>query len=112
MKPAKHLHIRIPADLHQQLVKYADERFISVSAVVLQTLAKAIDYKPRPSTSRSEELPKPQYWDGTKFVSHPKGGSVDDEGNVYEEWTLPEEDDPEMAELRRRAASAPLRPVR
>jgi hypothetical protein len=53
MKPAKFLHIRIPYDFHQQLVKYAEERFIPISSVVLQAVAETIKYKPSPATLRT-----------------------------------------------------------
>jgi hypothetical protein len=46
MKSQKFLHIRIPADFHRQLVKYAEDRFVPVSSVVLQAVAQTIGYKP------------------------------------------------------------------
>lgn len=46
MKSQKFLHIRISADFHQQLVKYAEDRFTPVSSVVLQAVAQTIEYKP------------------------------------------------------------------
>ena len=88
MKSQKFLHVRIPHDFHQQLVKYAEDRFIPVSSVVLQAVAQTIGYKPRPATTRTYQY------------------SADDFGMTPEA-----EDDWDMADLQRRAAAAPLRNV-
>lgn len=88
MKSQKFLHVRIPHDFHQQLVKYAEDRFIPVSSVVLQAVAQTIGYKPRPASTRTYQQP------------------VDDFGLTPEA-----EDDFDMADLQRRAAAAPLKGV-
>lgn len=99
MKAQKFLHVRIPHDFHQQLVKYAEDRFLPVSSVVLQAVAKTIDYKPKPATPRTYQQPvepvEPEYGEITPedFLS-----SVD-------------ESDWDMEDLQRRAAAAPLRNV-
>lgn len=99
MKTAKFLHIRIPVDFHQQLVKYAEDRFIPISAVVLQSVAKTIDYTPKKATPRT-------YVDLTPVIvpaPTPEPTPVEDED--IPEWT-----EEEYADLLRRAdASMPGR---
>lgn len=111
MKPPKYLHVRIPHDFHQQLVKYAEDRFIPVSSVVLQAVAKVIDYTPKPATTRSVSPPpvEPQYWDGTKYISSPKAQAEEH----YTEITMDEftDMDFDLEALQRRAAAAPIKPV-
>ena len=106
----KQLTIRLPADFHQQLVKYAEEHYLPVSRVITQAVAKTIAYKPQRSASRSavtDSTPvAPQYWDGTKFVSGPAQQPVDEFG-----LTIDEGDDLDMDELQRRANSAPYKPI-
>ncbi len=89
MKSQKFLHIRIPADFHQQLVKYAEDRFVPVSSVVLQAVAQTIGYKPRLATERTYQQSQP----------------LDEFG------LAPDTDDLDMADLQRRAAAAPLKPL-
>lgn len=89
MPAPKFLHVRIPVDFHQQLVKYAEDRFVPVSSVVLQAVAQTIGYKPRPATTRNYQQP------------------VDDFGLAPET-----DDDLDMDELQRRANSAPYKPIR
>lgn len=107
----KQLTIRLPADFHQQLVKYAEEHYLPVSRVITQAVAKTIAYKPQRSKSHSavpDSTPvAPQYWDGTKFVSSPEQQPVDDFGLAPET-----DDDLDMEELQRRANSAPYKPIR
>jgi len=98
MKPQKFLHIRIPYDFQQQLAEYAADRFIPVSGVVLNAVAKEIGYKPKKATPRSftpHQVVEPEYSD----IS-------------LEDYSAPEDDDIDFAELQCRAAAAPLRPAR
>ena len=60
MKHDKVLHIRVPAELHDYLTRYAAANFTSVSSVVLQVVAKAVGYKPKMATSRVESDPTPK----------------------------------------------------
>jgi hypothetical protein len=90
MKSQKFLHVRIPHDFHQQLVKYAEDRFVPVSSVVLQAVAQTIGYKPKPSTSRSTDASPVE----------PEYGDIN-----------PDEYDWDMEDLQRRAAAAPLKGV-
>ena len=98
MRAQKFLHIRIPADFHQQLVKYAEDRFIPVSGVVLNAVAQTIAYKPQRATERSISTP---------VVPQPEpqldefGLAPDTDGATDLEWE----------DLQRRAAAAPSRPV-
>lgn len=94
MKSQKFLHVRIPYDFHQQLVKYAEDRFISVSSVVLQSVAKTIGYTPKKATPRT-------YQDYTPVVLQPPQPPIPDDGD----------DDWDMEDLQRRAAAAPLKPM-
>lgn len=95
MKPQKFLHIRIPHDFHQQLVKYAEDRFTPVSSVVLQAVAQTIGYRPKPSTSRSLSTDT-----APVAAVEPEYGDIN-----------PDEYDWDMEDLQRRAASAPLKGV-
>jgi len=91
MKAQKFLHVRVPHDFHQQLVKYAEDRFIPVSSVVLQAVAQTIGYKPRPATTRTYQDPVP-------FTD-----PIPDLGEL-------DESDWDVAELQRRAQAAPVKP--
>lgn len=94
MKSQKFLHVRVPYDFHQQLVKYAEDRFIPVSSVVLQSVAKTIGYTPKKATPRT-------YQDHTPVaVVEPEYGDIN-----------PDEYDWDMEDLQRRAAAAPLRNI-
>ena len=46
MEPRKILRIRIPADLHGQLVEHAKKHFMPVNAVILQSIVQGIKYQP------------------------------------------------------------------
>jgi hypothetical protein len=98
MKSQKFLHIRIPYDFQQQLAEYAADRFTPISGVVLNAVAKEIGYKPKRATPRT-------------FTQHqtvePEFGDIS-----LEDYSAPEDDDIDFAELQRRAAAAPLRPAR
>lgn len=98
MKSQKFLHVRIPHDFHQQLVKYAEDRFIPVSSVVLQAVAQTIGYKPKPATSRSGSAVTPV---------EPEYGEINPEDFL----SSVDESDWDMADLQRRAAAAPLKGV-
>ena len=95
MKSQKFLHVRIPHDFHQQLVKYSEEHYLPVSRVITQAVAKAIVYKPQRATSRS-------YSTDTASVAavEPEYGDIN-----------PDEYDWDMEDLQRRAAAAPLKGV-
>jgi hypothetical protein len=99
MKPQKFLHIRIPYDFQQQLAEYAADRFIPVSGVVLNAVAKEIGYKSKKATPRSSVAPQAVDVDAEFGDLSP-----DDYGTT-------EDDDIDFAELQRRAAAAPLRPA-
>jgi nucleotide-binding universal stress UspA family protein len=94
MKAQKFLHIRIPYDFHQQLVKYAEDRFVPVSSVVLQAVAKTIDYVPKKTTPRTPSPPLP-------FTPAPVVDAEEESVDFTDE---------ELADLQRRASSAPIRP--
>lgn len=94
MKSQKFLHVRIPLDFHQQLVKYAEDRFIPVSSVVLQSVAKTIGYTPKKATPRT-------YQDYTPVVVPDEYGLIPDDGD--DAW--------DVEDLQRRAAAAPLKPM-
>ena len=97
MKAQKFLHVRIPHDFHQQLVKYAEDRFIPVSSVVLQAVAQTIGYKPKQATTRTYQYSE----------AHTPVAAVEPEyGDIN-----PDEYDWDMEDLQRRAAAAPLRNV-
>lgn len=92
--------VRFPAELHKALVDYCEPRFLPMSSLILQLVAKEVGYKPRPAATRTDDTPMaPQYWDGAKFVA-----TDEDDGTV--DFT-PEE----LEELQRRASATPLRPV-
>lgn len=95
MKSQKFLHVRIPHDFHQQLVKYAEDRFVPVSSVVLQSVAETIGYTPKKATPRT-------YQDYTSVVVQPQPSSDD---------INPDEYDWDVEDLQRRAAAAPLKGV-
>lgn len=91
MKSQKFLHVRIPHDFHQQLVKYAEEHYLPVSRVITQAVAKTIAYKPQRATPRTYQQPvEPEY------------GEITPE-DYESDW--------DMADLQRRAAAAPRRDV-
>lgn len=89
MKAQKFLHIRIPYDFHQQLVQYASDRFIPVSGVVLNAVAKEIGYKPKKATPRGYQDLAPVV---VKAEPEPEYADL--------------EDDPEWSDLMRRAAAS------
>lgn len=92
MKAQKFLHVRVPHDFHQQLVKYAEDRFIPVSSVVLQAVAQTIGYKPRPATPRTYQDPPVVQDDPIPDLGELDGGDWD------------------VEELQRRAQAAPVKP--
>lgn len=98
MKSQKFLHIRIPYDFQQQLAEYAADHFTPISGVVLNAVAKEIGYKPKratPRTSTQHQTVEPEFSDISP-----------------EDYSAPEDDDIDFAELQRRVAAAPLRPAR
>jgi hypothetical protein len=104
MKSQKFLHVRIPYDFHQQLVKYAEDRFISVSSVVLQSVAKTIGYTPKKATPRT-------YQDYTPVVVQPPQPPIPDEDGLIPDLGELDESDWDMEDLQRRAAAAPPKPM-
>lgn len=94
----KQLTIRIPLDFHQQLVQYAENNYLPITRVVTQSVAKTIDYKHKKATPRTyTDLPLPL----PVAIAPP----------VVIEEDYPDFTEEELADLQRRAANAPLKPM-
>ena len=101
MQHNKFIHIRIPRAFHEHLVEYAADHFISISSLVLSTLAKEIKYVPRKATPRTSMDVEP-----IAVEIEPEFGDLS-----TEDYRAAKDDSTDFAELQRRAAAAPLSPV-
>lgn len=90
----KLLTVRIPVAFHSALVAYCEERFIPMSSLVMQLLAKEIGYKPPRVAPRSFDMVVEQHYTPLE----------EDDGAV--DFT-----DDELADLQRRAALADVKPI-
>lgn len=92
----KLLTVRIPVAFHSALVAYCEERFIPMSSLVMQLLAKEIGYKPPRVAPRSFDMVVEQHYVSPEVE--------EDDGAV--DFT-----DDELADLQRRAALADVKPI-
>ena len=98
----KLLTVRIDPDFHQEVSDYCQQRFMSISSLVLQLLAKEVNYRPRPAilNRTASTYPAPVAAAEPEFGElSPEDYSATDDGGI------------DFAELQRRAAAAPLKPV-
>lgn len=104
----KLLTIRITPDFHQEVSDYCQQRFMSVSSLVLQLLAKEVNYRPRPAIlTRTVPIPTPRSPVAPQAVEvEPEFGELS-----LDDYSATEDDDIDFTELQRRAAAAPLRPA-
>ena len=104
----KLLTIRIDPDFHQEVSDYCQQRFLSVSSLVLQLLAKEVNYRPRPSVLNRTVSTSPVRSSVVPQAVEPEYGEL-----PLEDYRTTDDDatDLDWEDLQRRAAAAPLRPV-